>query len=346
MKTHQAALAGVPYNDLIKLLAPLPRFRSLQIFKWIARGAQNFNDMSDLPLNLREQLNKDFIIRSCKTRTLVKDRDGTVKFGITLEDGTTIEAVLLSDGKNRKTACISSQAGCPAGCVFCKTGSLGFIRNLSSSEIVEQILLLKESAGTISNIVIMGMGEPLLNLENLRQALSVICDRQGMNMSKRRITVSTCGISEGIIDLADNGPAIRLALSLTAADEGLRKRLMPITLTQSLDKLKKALVYFQNKGGGRITLEVVLLGGINTGQKDAAALAAFSAGLDVVVNIIPWNAFECPPVFLPALREPERTETEDFKKHLETMGIKATCRYRKGRNISAACGLLASNACR
>jgi len=340
MKADKPVLAGLPCDELTQALAPLPRYRSIQILKWIARGTQTFDEMSNLPLTVRAELNERFRVRSCAPGTSVTGPDGTVKLRISLEDGVTVEAVLLSDDKNRKTACLSTQAGCPAGCVFCKTGAMGFLRNLSSAEIVEQFLLLRETGGEISNIVIMGMGEPLLNLDELRRALSVIRDPGGLGLSKRRITVSTCGISEGIIDLADKGPDVRLAVSLTTADEGLRERLMPISRGQKLGAIKDALAYFQKSGGGRVTLEAVLLGGINTRQRDAQALADFSRGLDVVVNLIPWNSFENPPAFTPALREPERGETADFKNRLESLGMKVTCRLRRGSGISGACGQL------
>jgi 23S rRNA (adenine2503-C2)-methyltransferase len=340
MKTDKPVLAGLPCDELTRVFAPLPGYRSIQIFKWIARGAQTFDEMSDLPLTLRTELNERFRVRSCAVSACVKSPDGTVKLGISLEDGITVEAVLLTDDKNRKTACLSTQAGCPIGCVFCKTGALGFLRNLDSAEIVEQFLLLRETGGEISNIVIMGMGEPFLNLDELRRALSIIRDPRGLGLSKRRVTVSTCGIGEGIIDLADNGPDVRLALSLTTADECLRERLMPISRGQKLETLKNALAYFQKSGGGRVTLEAVLLGGINTRRRDAEALADFSRGLEVVVNLIPWIPFETPPAFTPALREPERGETAGFKKLLESLGLKVTCRLRRGSGISGACGQL------
>ena len=340
MDWARQVLSGYPLDELIALLAPLPRYRSVQIFKWIARGVETFDGMSDLPLDLRGELSGRFTLFSSEINTQLLDNDGTIKLGITLADNAKIEAVLLSDGRDRKTACLSTQAGCPAGCVFCKTGTLGLKRNLSPAEIVEQFLLLKKAGGDISHIVIMGMGEPLLNLGNLRSALSVICDKQGINMSRRKITVSTCGISEGITELADRGPDVRLALSLTTADEELRRRLMPISQAQSLGSIKKALAHYQKKGGGRITLELVLLGGINTRPADVGALKAFVKGIDAVVNVIPWNSFDNPPAFAPALREPTRAETDDFMGQLEAAKIKATCRYRKGRGIGGACGQL------
>ncbi len=333
-------LSGLLPDELAACLSPLPRFRSRQIFKWLSEGAPDFDGMSDLPLALRKELGERFVTRSSKINSRLDDSDGTVKLGITLEDGAQIEAVLLADGKLRHTACISTQAGCQAGCVFCKTGALGFRRNLTRHEIVEQFLFLREISGHISNIVVMGMGEPLLNLDELRAAINVISCKDGLNFSKRRITVSTCGIIKGIIDIADNGPAVRLALSLTTADEELRRTLMPISASQPLEKIKNALLYFQNAGGGRVTLEAVLLGGINTRERDAQTLAEFARGLDAVINLIPWNPVETGRENSVTLREPSRAEVENFTRRARALGLNVTCRYRKGRSVSGACGQL------
>jgi 23S rRNA (adenine2503-C2)-methyltransferase len=342
-------LSGLPLQELEAALSPLPRFRAAQIFKWITRGASSFEEMTNLPLTLREELSRRFTLRTSVVEGRYEDR-GAVKLRLALAEGAQIEAVLLTDAKGRRAACLSTQAGCPAGCVFCKTGSLGFTRDLTSAEIVEQFLFLGAAANGaiansaaghgIDNIVIMGMGEPLLNLAELRKALAIITGKEGMNFSKRRITISTCGITGGVIDLADNGPEARLAVSLTTADEALRRRLMPITAQYPLAELKEGLRYFQRKGGGRVTLEAALLGGINTRQEDAAAAAEFAAGLDVVMNLIPWNPvagleFEGSP-----LREPPAQETETFVRQLETLGLKVTRRFRRGRGVCGACGQL------
>jgi len=361
----------MPLAEVEKLFSSLPRFRSVQIFKWIASGARSFSEMRNLPLPLREDLSERFFVRPETVVKINSDNDGTAKMVFQFEDrgagnnsAVEVEAVLLSDRAGRRTACLSTQAGCPMKCVFCKTGSAGFLRNLDSAEIVEQFFQLKEFAekreeesaaigggatGTavsgqpplpVSNIVVMGMGEPLLNLAELRRAIAVITDPQGLNFSRRRITVSTCGIAEGIDDLADRGPDVRLALSLTTADESLRRRLMPVTENQSLDKVKAALRRFQDKGGMRITLEAALLGGINTRSDDAAAVAAFAKGLDVSVNLIPWNPvagleFEGKP-----LREPSAAEVESYAACLESFGLKVTRRFRRGRGVAGACGQL------
>ena len=348
----------MPLEELTGLLTPLPRFRAAQIFKWIAGGVCGFAEMGNLPLSLRDELAGRFLLRPGVVEEQYPGDDGTVKLALRFDAASKIEAVLLPGHSRRKaapggyTACLSTQAGCPAGCVFCKTGALGFLRNLSSAEIVEQFLLLRkiaqENAGPpgeapgrpIANIVVMGMGEPLLNLAELRRALNVITSPGGMDFSRRRITVSTCGIAGGIIDLADNGPAVRLALSLTSADESLRRRLMPLTKSHSLADVKEACAYFQKRTGGRITLEVVLLGGINTSREDAAGIAQFAGNIDAVVNLIPWNpvpglAFEGMP-----LHSPSAEEVKVFKGYLESLGMNVTCRFRRGRGVMGACGQL------
>jgi len=343
-------LSGLTLPEIEKLTS-LPRFRSGQIYKWIIRGQGDFDKMTDIPNSLRDDLKSRFSIFSCSVDQIFDDA-GTKKIVIALNDGLKVEAVLLNDGKKRMTACLSTQAGCPAGCVFCKTGSLGFKRSLECAEIVEQFIFLRTEAGEdaeesgerhiIGNIVVMGMGEPLLNLGQLRRAIAFFTDRQGMNLSLRRITVSTCGIVPALFDIAENGPYIRLALSLVSADENLRVRLMPVTEANPLQKVKEALTLFQRNGGGRVTLEVPLLGGVNTRGEDAKYAAEFAKGLNTVVNIIPWNPvadleFEGRP-----LREPEKKETENFIRLLENLGLKVTTRLRKGQRVMGACGQLGS----
>jgi len=346
-------LNGMPLEELTEQISPLPRFRAAQMYKWIASGASSFDEMDNLPLPLRKELTERFILRPDAAVQKHRSSDGTVKLAIRFADGARIEAVMLTDNSGRRTACLSTQAGCPAGCVFCKTGA-GFLRNLTAAEIVEQFMQLKALAGEspsqaspsalpISNIVVMGMGEPLLNLTELRRALTVITCARGLNFSRRRITVSTCGIARGITDLADKGPAIRLALSLTTADENLRRRLMPITAREPLAAVKKALRHFQDSGGGRITLEAVLLGGINTRDEDAADMAQFARGLDAAVNLIPWNPVKGLSFEGKTLREPSAAEIESFTRRLKALGLNVTRRYRRGRGVMGACGQLSSN---
>jgi len=333
--------------ELEKLLS-LERFRAGQIYNWIIRGARDFDQMTDIPVSMRNGLRDNFRLFSGSV-VGCHDGGGAKKNVIELKDGLKIESVLLNDGKDRLTACLSTQAGCPIGCVFCKTGSLGFSRNLEANEIIEQFLFLRNSAGLkktekdghlIDNIVIMGMGEPLLNTANLRKAIAFFNDPVGMNFSGRRITVSTCGICEGLFDIAENGPFIRIALSLATADERLRRKMIPAAMSNPLEKIREALVLFQRNGGGRVTLEIPLLGGVNTRSADADSIAGFAAGIDSVVNIIPWNPVAGLELDGSPLREPEKEETLDFLKRLENHGLKTTMRLHKGRGIMGACGQL------
>ncbi len=334
------SLSGFCPEQIETEFPSLPSFRAGQIFKWIAKGAVSFDEMTNLSLDLRKDLQNRFTVYSSTISKKLEDEDGTVKLQLALQDGLHIEAVLLSDGDGRRTACLSTQAGCPVSCIFCKTGTLGFRRNLKASEIVEQFLYLKSIHTDISNIVVMGMGEPLLNLNELRQAVSIICHPEGLALSRRRITVSTSGIIDGINEMALHGPEVRLAVSITTADEDLRNRLMPSNKNNPLPLLKEALLHYQKQQDRRITLEAVLLGGINTRQEDIDALVSFAKGLDCIINLIPWNTvpgllFEGKP-----LCEPRNLEVDTFLRQLERRGLNVTRRYRKGRHISGACGQL------
>jgi 23S rRNA (adenine2503-C2)-methyltransferase len=330
----------------------MERYRAVQIGKRLCSGAVVFDEMTELPKTLRENLAAAYTLRETAVANMLAAEDGTVKLQIRLLDGAFVEAVLLTDNDGRRTACISTQAGCPAGCVFCKTGSIGFKRNLRASEIAEQFFHLRDAATgaagagptgsrAISNIVVMGMGEPLLNLEELRKALFFL-EKTGEDgrFSLRRITVSTSGIVEGVRALPDTLSGVRLAVSVTTADEELRRRLMPVTRANPLPALKDALVHYQSREKKRVTLEAVLLGGLNTREKDAAALAAFAQGLEVIVNLIPWNpiaglTFEGNP-----LKKPSIAETERFASALRKQGLKTELRRRKGRSVCGACGQL------
>ncbi len=329
------AIAGLNCSDLIEVLALEQKYRARQIFKWIACGAKSFDEMTNLPEKMRKDLEQKAVLRSSKVTQKLVDPDGTVKLQLTLQDGSCVETVLLLDGKGRKTACVSCQVGCAMGCAFCKTGTLGFSRNLTASEIVEQFLYLEDECEKLDNIVFMGMGEPMLNLSAIRKSIEILTSPEGRNLSPRRITLSTCGVIKGIYDLADNGPKIRLAVSLTTANPELREKLMPISKTNPLPELKKAISYFIEKTGKRCTLEAALIGKTNTDKDSANQLINFAKNMDVHINLIPWNPIKELP-----LEEPSKNECNRFFKILEDAGLKVTIRTRKGEKIGGACGQL------
>jgi len=312
-----------------------PAFRGKQAFRWLARGAASWADMTDLPAQERERLDASSPLLSSRVASRIEDPDGTLKLALSLQDGSVVEAVLLVDREGRRTACLSTQVGCPMGCAFCKTGTLGFARNLSASEIVEQLLALNRGGERASNVVFMGMGEPLLNIAELRRSVEVIRHPEGLAMGSRKITVSTCGVVAGILALARGGPHVRLAVSLTAADPAKRALLMPVEAGNPLPELKRALIAYQEATGDRITLEAAVLGGVNSGKDDARAMAAFCAGLNAQINLIPWN----PVPGLP-FREPAPGEVASFAEELERLGLNVTRRARRGRGVSGACGQL------
>jgi 23S rRNA (adenine2503-C2)-methyltransferase len=311
-----------------------PAYRGLQVFRWIQRGARTWEAMTDLPAAERERLSAQGPALVVSIAEDLSDPDGTRKLAVRLSDGLVVECVLLVDSEGRRTACLSTQAGCPMGCAFCRTGQLGFKRNLSASEMVEQLLLLNPGAQPC-NVVFMGMGEPLLNLEELRAAIAVLRNPEGLNISLRKITVSTSGLVAGILDLAGAGPYARLAVSLTSARPEIRAPLMPVEKSNCLPDLKRALQAYQAASGDRITLEAAIMGGLNTGPLEGRAIADFCAGLKVQVNLIPWN-----PVEGADFREPTRQEMEELEKILTDRGIAVTRRMRRGRGVSGACGQL------
>ena len=334
-------LAGLIPDELAGLLLNgYPLYRCRQLYRWMLSGTGSFHEMSNLPISMRNELEEKYRFFPGNIISEFKDPDGTVKIAASLDDGAVIESVILSDDEGRKTACLSSQAGCPMGCVFCKTGSLGFKRNLTAQEISGQFLQLLQRESGISHIVIMGMGEPLLNLEALRNAISFFMHRDGLNISKRRITISTCGLKKEILELADNGPGVRLALSLTSGRQKTRESLMPVSRDNPLTEIKEALQYFQKKRPQRITLEMVLLSGINTSLDEAASVAEFASGLDTVINLIPWNKVEGLTFNGGELKTPSAAEISSFAAALKHCGLNVTQRYEKGRGISAACGQL------
>lgn len=328
-------LPGLLPDEITESLNLQQKFRGLQIFKWIGSGTTSFDQMTNLSKDVRQMLSERAVLRSSKVTQTLKDPDGTIKLQITLSDGRAVETVLLTDKEGRKTACVSCQAGCAMKCAFCQTGTLGLARNLTPAEIVEQFLFLEQECGHLDNIVFMGMGEPMMNLDGIRKAIAVLTDKRGRNLSGRRITLSTSGIIKGIYDLADNGPNIRLAVSLTTANEDLRTELMPVNKGNPLPELRKAIDYYAKKSGRRVTLEAALLAGKNTDKESAEKMISFAKGIDVNVNLIPWNPVDTLP-----FTEPSNSEVHFFVNYLEKAGVNVTLRTKRGRKIGGACGQL------
>lgn len=332
---QKLCLFGLLPDEISLLIPSLKKFKSVEIFKNFSKGVFSFDDFTTLTLDERKFLIENFYATSTKIIETKTDPDGTKKISIELFDKNIIEAVLLVDRAGRKTACLSSQVGCPLGCKFCKTGLLGFARNLFAGEIVEQFFLLEKNVGAIDNIVFMGMGEPLLNLTNVEKAIKIFSHEKGRNFSKRRITVSTAGVIEGIKRLPKILPEIRLAVSLTTANEDLRKTLMPIARTNHLSELKEALQIFSRETKRRISLEVALMHNINTSAKFSDELIKFARSLNAHVNLIPWNK-------IPELdfEKPTEKEIRLFEQNLKKAGINVTRRAEHGSEIFGACGQL------
>ena len=314
-----------------------PPYRARQILGWLyARGARSFAEMTDLPLALRRRLEAEAFIGTLHLAGRQVAADGTQKFLFTLEDGKQIESVLIPD-EERLTACISTQAGCPLDCKFCLTGVMGFSRNLRAWEIVGQVLALRSAAGPgrLSNIVFMGMGEPLANAKQTFRALEILLSPHGMAFPPRRITLSTVGLVPEMAALGAAGFGVNLAVSLSAPTDGLRDRLIPINRRYPLAELLRACRAYPLKPRQRITFEYVMLDGVNDTPELARALVRLVGGLRCKVNLIPLN----PAPELP-FRPSPRPRIVAFQRILKAAGILATIRENRGQEIFAACGML------
>ena len=333
------SLLGLTPAEIQKLIQAKESFRSKQIYHALYSGIESFDEITNIPLSLRQQLSENYSIFTSKIDTSLDDEDGNCKLRIELSDGLYTECVILSDGTDRKTICISSQVGCKMGCAFCRTADMGFKRNLTSGEILEQFLIGQKLAGKLSNIVFMGMGEPFDNIDNLLKAISILNDKNAIGLGARRMTISTCGVVSGIKMLAQSPLEIRLAVSLNSAIEEKRRQIMPITGRYPLSELKAALKEFQLDKNKRFTFEYVLIKDFNMGDADITALRHFTSGLSVLVNLIPWNTVEGKP-----FQPPDRKDINVFCSKLVKLGINYTLRKRKGFGVSGACGQLAYKA--
>ena len=315
-----------------------PAFRLKQILGWVfERRAESFEAMTDLSKSLRQQLEASFRWWTAEVDTHQHADDGTEKLLLSLADGGRIECVLLRDGQ-RRSICVSSQVGCAMGCVFCASGLDGVDRNLSRGEILEQMLRLQRllpSEERLSHIVMMGMGEPLANLDSVLAALEVAKDPQGLGISPRRITISTVGLPAAIDRLSRHSSPFHLAISLHAPNNALRDRLVPVNARIGIEEILAAADRYFEATGRRLTFEYVLLAGVNDSQQCARELVKLLNGRISMLNVIPYN----PVAGLP-YQTPSESSVRAFRDTLERGGVNVQFRQRKGSGIDAACGQL------
>ncbi len=340
-KTEKTLFAKKP-EELALILNLDKSFQGKQIYDWLVKGVTSFSEMTNLPKTLRERLSEEYpSVFSSTIAATQTDDEGNSKLALRLFDGNIIECVMLKDKEGELTACLSSQVGCAMGCKFCRTGTLKLTRNLHDFEIVEQfaqlkILAQKLYSKDITHVVFMGMGEPLANLENVLSAISFLHDPKGYNLSHRRITISTCGLVPGIQELTRREIPVKLAVSLVAPEDAKRTSLMPVNRAYGLTQLRSALVAFQKESGRRFTFEYCMIHGVNTTEQDADNLQRLCRGLEVIMNLIPFN-----PCNELDFETPTEQEIKAFTNALTKRGVAYTIRISRGRSIKGACGQLA-----
>ncbi|OIN57733.1 23S rRNA (adenine(2503)-C(2))-methyltransferase RlmN [Arsenicibacter rosenii] len=321
-------------------------FRAKQVHEWLwKKSAQSFDQMTNLSKTTREKLDSHFDIRPLTVATQQRSADGTVKSSFRLYDGNLVEGVLIpalrADDTDRMTACVSSQVGCSLTCKFCATGYMDRKRNLEASEIYDQVVAIDRQANEfyqapLTNIVYMGMGEPLLNYKNVMESVDRITSPDGLGMSPKRITVSTAGIAKMIKQLGDDQVKFNLALSLHAANDQKRDQIMPINESNSLKNLAEALNYFYRKTGTRVTFEYIVFYNFNDTLQDARELWEFTKKVPAKVNIIEYN-----PIAEASFKNTDPQTLDKFAGFLEQKGVTVNVRRSRGKDIDAACGQLA-----
>ena len=339
---EKVALSGKSLEEITAFVTALgmPKFRAKQIHTWIyAKYADSFEMMSDLSKEARDVLNERAVISKLSLAHLEVSRDGTRKYLFKLPDGKFVESVLMSfEGRENLSACVSSQVGCAVGCTFCATGFLGFTRNLTAQEIVDQVMSIqRESGKRISNIVYMGQGEPLLNTEEVIESIRRLMNSVGIG--QRHITVSTSGIIPGIRRLAEEDLQITLALSLHAPDSETRDEIVPINQKFPVPDLIEAVQDYYNKTGRRITVEYVMLAGVTDSPEQAIMLAEVLRDLHCNINLIPYNPTHAKNGAV-LYERPSREVQHKFKSLAESTGKTVTIRLERGTDINAACGQL------
>jgi len=314
----------------------LQKFRAKQVFQWIHKGAASTEEMTNLPKDLREKLKPDFDEFKLKQKLkLVSKIDGTAKYIFQLFDGNIIESVLMKY-KHGNSVCISSQVGCRMGCTFCASTGVGFIRNLTPGELLDQVIEIQRDSGErVSNIVLMGIGEPLDNYDNVLKFLRIVNHPEGINIGSRHISLSTCGLVPKILELAKENIQLTLSISLHAPNDTIRSRTMPVNQKYSIDKLIEACKIYTEETKRRITFEYALIDGVNDSAEQATELAHKIKGMLCHVNLIPVNSIENGKY-----RKSNKDKIENFKNILGRFGVEATVRRELGSDISAACGQL------
>lgn len=315
------------------------KFRAKQVFRQIhVNKINDFDQMTDLPLDMREKLDQDFEIQKVKLLETYESKiDSTKKYLFELNDGNIIEAVFM-EYDDRKTICISSQVGCRMGCTFCASTKNGLVRQLSASEIIDEVYELERLNGDINNIVIMGIGEPLDNFNNITKFIEIITDEKGRNLSHRSITLSTSGLTPKIYELADTGLDINLAVSLHYPTDEQRKEYMPVARKYNINGLLKATDYYLDKTKRRVSFEYVVIDGVNNRDVDVENLTKLMRGKNVHINLIPLN-----PIEEFKHGKTSKKVINDFKDKLSKNGLNATIRYSMGQDIDASCGQLRNN---
>jgi 23S rRNA (adenine2503-C2)-methyltransferase len=335
---NKPSILGLTTEQLVEAVKPelLRPYQARQIMAWVyRRGALGFGQMTDLAAPLRKRLSGRFIVAGLRTVSSLESSDGTRKLLLAAPDGQSFECVLIP-GPRRMTACLSSQAGCRLGCAFCATGAMGLGRDLTPAEMAGQLLHLKKLApDQVTNVVFMGMGEPFDNYENVLAAVRLINSPEAFGLGARHITVSTAGLVPGIDRLAREPEQFKLAVSLNAADDGTRDRLMPVNRRYPLPVLLKSVKDYVARTGKLVTFEYVLLSGINDRPEDARSLGRLLKSIPSKVNLIPYNG---PPSGTFASPPPD--VLRGFHRLLSTLHPKVTVRASKGADIAAACGML------
>jgi len=327
------------------------KYRAAQIYGWLyAAGAQNFDKMTNISKEFRNTLSQLAQLINLKSEIQKVSADGTTKFLFQLDDGLAIESVLIpgkkqaSGGEIRLTLCVSTQVGCPLDCKFCATGTMGFTRNLTAGEIIDQVIQVqRKSLQRITNLVYMGMGEPMLNYDNVMKSIEIINDDRGLNIGARHITISTAGYADRIRQMADEERPVKLALSLHSLDNEKRTKLMPITKKYSVDDLIEALEYYYHKTRRRPTFEYILFDGFNDTTADIKAFTKLSRRIPCKVNIIPFHSIEFahPSGIGASLTPSSPVRIEAFSDALREADITVMVRGSSGQDIQAACGQLA-----